>query len=131
MHTRLIADDPVSIFLTEGVLRHEGLSDTAASFQSLTDARAFLLRQIPAGLVPQVVLLDLNLPVVSEWDFLDRLKPHEVRPQGQRIVYVLTFAITPADEARATACPLVAGVLLKPLHQRKIQQIRARVLPVA
>ncbi|GAA4054207.1 response regulator [Hymenobacter glaciei] len=131
MHTLLIDDDPITTFLTERVLAREGLSDTAASFQSPTEALAFLLRQLPAGLVPQVILLDLNMPLISGWDFLDLLKPHEVQLQGQCIVYVLTSSINPADEARAAAYPLVAGVLLKPLDQHKIQQIRDHVLPAA
>ena len=52
MHTLLIDDDPITAFLIKRVLVYEGLSDTAASFQSPTDALAFLLRQIPADLVP-------------------------------------------------------------------------------
>ena len=124
MHTLLIDDDPITIFLTERLLRHEGLSDTAASFQSPTEALAFLLRQIPAGLVPQVILLDLNMPLVSGWDFLDMLKRHEVRLQGQCIVYLLTSSMAPSDEARAKEHPLVAGLLHKPLDKRQIQQIR-------
>ena len=79
MHTLLIDDDPITIFLTERLLRHEGLSDTAVSFQSLTEALTFLLRQIPAGLVPQVILLDLNMPMMSGWDFLDLLNRHKVQ----------------------------------------------------
>ena len=40
-------------------------------------------------------------------------------------------AAAPADEMRAQQYPLVAGALLKPLDQRKIQQIRNHVRPVA
>lgn len=131
MHTLLIDDDPITAFLTQRILVHEGLSDTAVSFQSPADALAFLLRQIPAGPVPQVILLDLNMPVVSGWDFLDPLKPHELQLQGQCIVYLLTSSMAPADKLRAKKYPLVAGVLLKPLDQRKIQQIRPHVLRAA
>lgn len=131
MHTLLIDDDPITIFLTQRLLRHEGLSDTAASFQSATEALAFLLRQIPAGLVPQVILLDLNMPLVSGWDFLELLKRHEVQLQGRCIVYLLTSSMAPADEARAKTFPLVAGLLHKPLDKRQIQQIRDYVLPTA
>ena len=92
---------------------------------------AFLLPQIPAGLVPQVILLDLNMPLVSGWDFLDLLKRHEVQLQGQCFVYLLTSSMAPADEARAKTYPLVAGVLHKPLDKRQIQQIRDHVLPTA
>lgn len=131
MHTLLIDDDPITTFLTERLLKHEGLSDTAASFQSPTEALAFLLRQIPAGLVPQVILLDLNMPLMSGWDFLDQLKRHEVQLQGQCIVYLVTSSMAPSDEARAKEYPLVAGVVHKPLDKRKIQQIRDHVLPAA
>ena len=128
MHTLLIDDDPITTFLTEQLLRHEGLSDTAASFQSPTEALAFLLRQIPAGLVPQVILLDLNMPLLSGWDFLDLLKTHEIQLQGQSIVYLLTSSLNPSDELRAEAYPLVAGLLHKPLDKDKIQQIRKHIM---
>ena len=131
MHTLLIDDDPIATFLTERLLQHEGLSDTAASFQSPTEALAFLLRQIPAGLVPQVILLDLHMPLISGWDFLDLLKRYEVQLQDHCIVYLLTSSIVPADEARAKTYPLVAGLLHKPLDSHKIQQIRDHVLPAA
>lgn len=131
MHTLLIDDDPITTFLTEQLLWHEGLSDTTASFQSPTEALAFLLRQIPAGLVPQVILLDLNMPLLSGWDFLDLLKRYEVQLQDQCIVWLLTSSMVPSDEARAKTYPLVAGLLHKPLDKRQIQQIRAHVLPAA
>ena len=131
MHTLLIDDDPVTTFLTERLLWQEGLSDTAASFQSPTEALAFLLRQIPVGLVPQVILLDLNMPLVSGWDFLDVLRRHEVQLQGQCMVYLLTSSVAPADEARAKTYPLVAGLLRKPLNKHHIQQIRDHVRPAA
>ena len=47
MHTLLIDDDPITTFLTERLLRHEGLSDTVASFHSPAEALAFLLQQRP------------------------------------------------------------------------------------
>ena len=130
MHTLLIDDDPITIFLTQRLLKHEGLSDTAAAFQSPIEGLAFLLRQIPAGLVPQVILLDLNMPLISGWDFLDMLKHHELQLQGHCFVYLLTSSMAPADEVRAKEYPLVAGLLLKPLDRHKIQQIRDHVLPI-
>ena len=124
MHTVLIDDDPISIFLTERVLLHEGLSDTAASFQSPTEALAFLLRQIPAGLVPQVILLDLNMPLIDGWDFLNLLQRHALQLQGQCVVFLLTSSTSPSDEARAGEHPLVAGLLHKPLEKLQIELIR-------
>lgn len=131
MYTVLIDDDPTTLFLMGRLFQHHGLADTAAPFQSPTDALAFLLQQIPAGRVPQVVLLDLNMPLISGWDFLDLLQRHEGQLQGHCFVYLLTSSVAPADKARATAHPLVTGFLSKPLNKEKIQQIRAHVLAAA
>ena len=57
MHTLLIDDDPITAFLTQRILAREGLTDTAASFQSPTEALTFLPGQIPAGLVPRVIFV--------------------------------------------------------------------------
>lgn len=101
MYMLLIDDDPTTIFVTEWLLQLEGLSDTAASFKDPTEAFTFLLMQLPAGLVPQVILLDLNMPLVSGWDFLNQLTRYEVQLQGQGVVYLLTSSLAPADKARA------------------------------
>ena len=131
MYTLLIDDDPIAIFFTERLLKHEGLSDTAASFQDPAEALDFLLKQITVGLVPQVVLLDLNMPLVSGWGFLDLLKHYEIQLQGQCLVYLLTSSTAPSDRARAEKHPLVAGLLHKPLDKLQIQQIRDHVLSAA
>lgn len=115
--------------MAERLLTHESLADTAALFQSPTDALAFLLNQVLAGRVQQVILLDLNMPLISGWDFLGLLNRHEEQLQDQCLVYLLTSSMDPADKIRAQAYPVVAGFLSKPLTREKIQQIRDQGLP--
>ena len=130
MYTVLIDDDATALFLTKRLLHHEGLSDTVAAFQCTTEALDFLGQQALLGRGPQVVLLDLNMPLVSGWDFLDLLQAHDEQLRSQCIVYVLSSSMNPADKARAAAHPLVTGFLCKPLNKEKIQQIRDHVLAV-
>ncbi|MEJ7663145.1 MAG: hypothetical protein WKG07_28185 [Hymenobacter sp.] len=79
-------------------------------------------------MLPHVVLLDLNMPLLSGWDVLEALKPLEARLLGRCVVYVLTSSLAPADAARARQYPLVAGFLDKPLNGAKIQAMQARLL---
>lgn len=129
MYTVLIDDDATGLFLTQRLLLHEGVGDVAA-FSSPPDALAFLLEQIPAGRVPQVILLDLNMPLISGWDFLEMLQRHGAEVQGQCLVYLLTSSLAPADKARADAHPGVTGLVHKPLDKEKIQLIREHALSV-
>jgi CheY-like chemotaxis protein len=129
MYTVLIDDDPISLNLAQLVLELEGLADTSTSFLSPTDALAFILAQLAAGRGPQVVLLDLNMPVVSGWDFLDQLHRHQLL-QDQCVVYLLTSSIAYSDKERAKDYPLVKQLLHKPLTEAKLQLIHDDIRPV-
>lgn len=127
MHILLIDDDPIGIYLSERLLKHEGLFDMVTSFQYPVEALAYLQRQIPAGLLPQVILLDLNMPLIGGWGLLDKLKPNQVQLQGQCAIYLLSSSLDPSDISRAKEHPLVAQLIQKPLDGSKIREIHEQV----
>ena len=131
MQTLLVDDDPTVIFLVKRLFQHEGLPDALTTFVSPVEALAFLQQQVPTGALPQVILLDLNMPVLNGWEFLEALKPLEEKLRGRCLVYILTSSLAPTDARRAQDNPLVAGLLHKPLGRPEIRAIQARVQGVA
>ena len=127
MHILLIDDDPIGIYLSERLLKHEGFFDMFTTFRSPVEGLAFLQRQIPAGLLPQVILLDLNMPLIAGWGLLDKLKPHQAQLQGQCVIYLLSSSLDPSDIARAKEHPLVTQLIHKPLNGSKIHEIHEQV----
>lgn len=128
MQTLLIDDDPTVIFLVKRLFQRENLPDALTTFTSPSKALAFLQQQVPLGFVPQVILLDLNMPGLSGWDFLEALHPLHAQLRGQCLLYILTSSLAPTDLSRAHDNPLVAGLLHKPLDHHDIQTIQAQVL---
>ncbi|MGY2133094.1 response regulator [Hymenobacter sp. HD11105] len=126
MHTILIDDDFISVFLTEKFLRREEFSEQITSFQSPEQALEHVRQVIPDN-VPDIILLDLNMPLMSGWDFLEALRPHEAQLAGRCLIYILTSSLAPMDKIRAKDYGLVAGVINKPLDRAKVQAIRAQV----
>jgi CheY-like chemotaxis protein len=126
MHTILIDDDFISVFLTEKFLRREEFSEQITSFQSPEQALEHVRQVIPDN-VPDIILLDLNMPLMSGWDFLEALRPHEAQLAGRCLIYILTSSLAPMDKIRAKDYDLVAGVINKPLDRAKVQAIRAQV----
>ena len=61
-----------------------------------------------------VVFLDINMPRMNGFEFLDALALEDVRFQA-RIILMLTTSLAPKDRDRALAHPLVSGFLNKPL----------------
>lgn len=127
MQTLLIDDDPTGVFLTQRLFQRVGLAQDLTCFLSPAQAVAFLKQQVQAGAPPQVILLDLNMPLMSGWDVLEALKPLETHLLGRCVVYILTSSLSGSDQARAQAYPLVQGLLHKPLDQGKITRIQTHV----
>ena len=77
--------------------------------------------------LPDLILLDLNMPVMGGWEFLELFStnyPHFV----ERIkIFVLSSSINPEDRIRASKEPLVEAFLYKPLNDRDIEIIRKAI----
>jgi CheY-like chemotaxis protein len=129
MDTYLIDDDPIALFLTTQVLNQEGVTSNLRTFSGAAAALAYLLPRL-AMEVPMVIFLDLNMPELTGWDFLDALAPHVSALAGRCRIYLLTSSLAQADTARTSAYPLVSGVIHKPLDQDEVQAIWANMREV-
>lgn len=126
MDTYLIDDDAIGLYLTEQLLEIDDFSGSISSFLSAQEAFGALQRGLPET-VPQVIFLDLNMPVMNGWEFLDALAPYENHLLGRCHIYVLTSSLALSDMARAKAYPLVCGVIHKPISSPEIEAIRAQI----
>lgn len=67
---------------------------------------------------PDLVLLDLNMPQFSGWQFLDKMQAENV----SNPVVILTSSVCKPDSARAYTYKNVIGYAEKPLNRDEISQ---------
>ncbi|WP_457069628.1 response regulator [Hymenobacter sp. UYAg731] len=124
MKTYLIDDDGLANYLTENLLRVEGFSNCICTFQSAQEALDKLVGKKQR--LPRVVFLDLNMPMMSGWQFLDALAPHQEALRGTCHIYILTSSLALQDLEKSKQYGLVAGLIHKPLDGEEIRAIQSR-----
>ncbi|GAB3309693.1 response regulator [Hymenobacter tenuis] len=124
MKTFLIDDDNLGNYLTEAILRMEGFASSIRTFESAADALAELEKP---GSIPDVIFLDLNMPIMSGWQFLDALLPQSSALRGRCHIYVLTSSLAPDDMQKALTYELVTGLIHKPIDRWEIQTIQEQL----
>lgn len=70
------------------------------------------------------LLLNLNMPLMSGWEFLDNLLYMDKEVTDRIDVYILSASIDPSDRKRSGGIEIVKGFLDKPLTHQTILTLR-------
>ncbi|MCC9169018.1 response regulator [Pontibacter harenae] len=119
----IIDDDDLNLFLTENLLALEDATHEIKTFLSGTAALEALQTGGEAA-VPDIIFLDLNMPVMDGWEFLEALAPLGPSISERCRIYVLTSSLSASDTTRSKEYALVSGLIHKPL---KIEDVRELV----
>ncbi|WP_266206061.1 response regulator [Pontibacter kalidii] len=122
----IIDDDEVSAFLTEAMLATEHFARKYESFRNPGKALQCLLpllQQNEHHKIPDVIFLDLNMPCMDGWEFLDALSLHAPSIKSCSLLYVLTSSVDFHDVRRAQKYDFLAGFLQKPLEEETIRNL--------
>lgn len=126
MKTLIIDDDKISLFLTRQTLAEAGYTGDTLSFLSSEEALSALLQDLAAD-IPRLILLDLNMPRMDGWEFLEALRPYTQQLLGRCRIYILTSSLDLSDTARSEEELLVCGVIHKPMAPSDIQVILSQL----
>jgi response regulator of citrate/malate metabolism len=111
----LIDDDPISIFVTEKLIT----KNVQAPIQFFKFQSAKLALKEIYSLKPNFLFLDLNMPDMNGWDFLDNFNEELIEAK----VYILSSSIDERDIRRASTYKVVKDYLAKPLIKKYIKGI--------
>jgi CheY-like chemotaxis protein len=123
MLTYLIDDEYIGRFVAEQVLRQAGFAAPIHSFAQAEEALYSLVSHLPTE-VPELILLDLNMPLMNGWDFLEALRPHAAALAGRCQLYILTSSLALTDTTRAKDFDFVRGIIHKPLDEDEVLGIQ-------
>ncbi|QJD95306.1 response regulator [Mucilaginibacter robiniae] len=121
----LIDDDEInnfiSIKLIKKALAHTEINaclDGSYAIEQLLDVQ----RNNPDNL-PDYILLDINMPIMNGWEFLDEYKRLGIDPLGKSKIFIISSSVFSNDINKAKSYPLVKDFISKPLNVDKIKEL--------
>jgi CheY-like chemotaxis protein len=120
----LIDDNKHDNLLHEMAIYDTGLAKSVVKYLSGEKALEFLTEATAnEGRVPPLILLDINMPGMSGWDFLEEYQKLPVHLQKRSFIVMLTTSYNPNDLERAKKEPVLKGFLNKPLTEEMFDEI--------
>jgi len=119
----LIDDDEPTNFLNRLTLEQAGCARQIQVAQSGHEALEYLRN---AALRPDLIFLDINMPAMDGWEFLERYRGLPSSRKADIVLIMLTTSLNPDDEKRTLAIPEVSGFEHKPLSQEQLHVLLNR-----
>jgi len=120
----LVDDDEATNYIHKRVIKEADCTENIIIRDSGTDALQYLTSKID-GKYPQpdLIFLDINMPAMDGWEFLEQYKNLEDEQQAKTIIVMLTTSLNPDDKDKANTIPLISGFMAKPLTPEKLEHL--------
>jgi two-component system, chemotaxis family, chemotaxis protein CheY len=120
----VVDDDQIYQFIINRTISNLYPESKILNFSNGADFFNFLKRDTTtAEQLPDLVLMDLNTPFMTAWDFLKSYEDIAASLEKQPAIYLVTSSIDPQDEAGANENPRVSGFFSKPLKPEDLMEI--------
>lgn len=121
----LVDDDANTNLLNEIIISKMNIAEEIIIFQNGKLALDFLTvknkeEQFPQ---PDIILLDINMPLMNGWDFIEEYKKIDKDQKAGILVVMLTSSINYEDRDRALNSGVVTEFINKPLDEIMIREI--------
>lgn len=122
----IVDDDSVVLFLHKILIEKSGGFSLTDSFENAQDALSFIRENEPGN--PLLVLLDINMPAMDGWQFLDELQ--ELKFRDRILVAMVTSSINKSDHEKAKNYSEVIAFLEKPISKSALEDLHKKVMQV-
>lgn len=119
-----IDDDEVYQYtITRSVNTHH-LAKKILVFSDGEEAMGFLIDNVANNEnLPDVIFLDINMPIMDGWQFLEEYVKLKPSLSKKITIYVITSSVDPVDHAQAQKISDISDYIVKPIRPEMLKEI--------
>lgn len=125
----LIDDDEAVNFIHTRVIEKSECANKVAIARNGQEGIEFLTTMVDGKYPkPDLIFLDINMPIMNGWEFLDEYENLEKEQKGRELIVMLTTSLNPDDKAKAQNIANIDNFHSKPLNVEHLKAILEKVI---
>jgi len=118
----IIDDDEILVMLVKMLIARNVHYKASKEFYNGQEAIDHIKEVVAnGGELPQVIFLDLNMPIMDGWQFLEEFV--KIKLEKEIPVFIVTSSIDPADISNAKKYSVVKDYIQKPVSDQKLTAV--------
>lgn len=124
----IIDDNDIDNFINERIIKSSLFSENVYIHTSAKSALEFLknlesVKDIPKEIIPSYIFLDLNMPIMDGFQFMEAFQKFSAEFQSVIKVVILTTSLNPSDVETSKKFKQHIKFLYKPLNETMLKEI--------
>ncbi|WP_158974718.1 response regulator [Cellulophaga sp. L1A9] len=120
-----VDDDPIFTFISKKLMKEEQFGASIVAFEHGKGAiEALLDCDQKNDLLPTVIFLDISMPVMNGWEFLDSFQAAPINNKEKIKIVVMSSSINPLEIDMIKNYSVVHDYVVKPITPADLNKIK-------
>lgn len=122
----IIDDDLIYQFLAKEEIEYTNMVNKIMFFNNGEKALQFIentLNNDEMDILPDIIFLDINMPVMDGWEFLEAYAQIKPKIEKKIVIYMVSSSIDIRDLDRAKSISEVSDYIIKPISGSQLKSI--------
>ncbi|MGB3151177.1 MAG: response regulator [Maribacter sp.] len=120
----IIDDDPIFIYGTKRLMKEINFCESIIVYNNGQEALEGLILISESGQkIPPFIFLDLNMPIMNGWEFLEEFTKIPNNSLKKTTIYIISSSVDPRDLERVKNYKAVNNYILKPITPTDLETV--------
>lgn len=112
----IVDDDPIYQIIANKIIQRSDMFSEVTTFKNGREAMNIVHQVLEnKNTIPDIILLDINMPVMDDWEFMEELTAIKPQIQKEFSVYIVSSSIAVEDKSKSKKYNDILGYLSKPI----------------